>query len=182
MSYDKETENLDYRKIGGIMSEQSISEVRAILAPYSTEKHVEQMKTFMQHGSVSTWQHALNVAFASYTIAKVLVAIGIEIEIAPLIIGAFLHDFYLYDWHTGRRRKEGIHCFTHPLVARKNADQYFDLNDKVLNIIESHMFPTTLRHPPKSKEAMIVCVADKYCAIREGLQRKKGFTNHGKSI
>ena len=153
------------------MSEQSISKVQAILGPYSTEQHAIQMKEFIQHGNVSTYQHCLNVALASYTVAKVLSGIGIEIDIATLIIGAFLHDFYLYDWHTGRLRREGIHGFSHPLVAMKNANRYFDLSDKALNIIESHMFPLTLTHVPKSKEAVIVCIVDKYCAIKEVIHK-----------
>ena len=31
------------------------------------------------------------------------------------------------------------------------------------------MWPLTLRHVPKCREAIIVCLADKYCAIVESM-------------
>lgn len=43
----------------------------------------------------------------------------------------------------------------------------FDLNDKQKNIIRSHMFPATLLHPPRSIEAVIICLSDKICAVTE---------------
>ena len=49
----------------------------------------------------------------------------------------------------------------------------FDLNDKEMAIIRSHMWPLTLFHPPQSKEAVVVMMADKYCAVREMVFRKK---------
>lgn len=148
-------------------------EARNVLAPYAMEEHVQKMKEFMQHGNISTYQHCMNVVTISYVIAKTLSGFGLEIDFVALLIGAFLHDFYLYDWHTGRLRREGIHGFSHPLVAKANADKYFDLTDKELNIIESHMFPLTITHVPKSKEAVIVGIADKYCAIKETLCRRR---------
>jgi uncharacterized protein len=93
------------------MPEQSIIEINATLNPYFAEEHVRQMQGFMQHGDVSTYQHCLNVAYVSYNVAKWLKKFGIKVDIVTLMTGAFLHDFYLYDWHTGRMRKEGIHGF-----------------------------------------------------------------------
>lgn len=164
------------------LKDNDIELIKTILAPYSDEKHVKQMKQFVQHGKVSTWQHALNVTYLSYVVAKRLSKAGLIIDIDSLLIGAFLHDFYLYDWHTGRVRKEGVHGFSHPLVAKKNADKYFNLDNKTLNIIESHMFPMTMWCVPSSTEAVVVCLADKYCAIRENMQYRKGWYCYGKSI
>ena len=42
-------------------------------------------------------------------------------------------------------------------------------NENVENIIESHMFPLTITKIPKSKEAFIVSLADKICAVKENL-------------
>ena len=79
-----------------------------------------------------------------------------------------LHDFFLYDYYvTGRIRKEGIHAWSHPKVALDNATKLFKLNKNQKNIIRSHMFPTTLFHPPLCREAWVVCMADKVCAIKE---------------
>ncbi len=90
--------------------------------------------------------------------------------IINLIQGAILHDFYLYDWHNGRKRPEGLHGFNHPKIAVKNAKKYFNINKQVENIIASHMFPLTITKIPKSKEAFIVSIADKICAIKESLK------------
>jgi len=128
-------------------------------------KLVQSMKRYRQHGDISTFDHSLNVLKISYMIADKWNLS--EDEIKNLIIGALLHDFYLYDWHDGRRRKEGIHAWSHPVVALKNANEYFDLNDHQCNIIRSHMYPTCFLHPPKCKEAWAVVLADKYCAISE---------------
>ena len=59
------------------------------------------------------------------------------------------------------------HGTTHPRVAAENADRDFGLTDKEMNIIRSHMWPLTLRTMPKSKEAALVCLADKYIATKE---------------
>ena len=122
------------------------------------------MQNFKQHGKTSTFEHCFNVAVMSYIIAT---RFRINVCMQELLIGAMLHDFYLYDWHDGRIRPEGIHGFSHPKVAAYNANIHFCLTDKVHNIIESHMFPLTLMQIPRSKEAVIVCIADKICAIKE---------------
>ena len=61
----------------------------------------------------------------------------------------------------------------YPLLARQNAERCFALSPKVRNIIRSHMWPLTLFHAPSSREAVIVCIADKYCAVLEALYRHR---------
>lgn len=82
-----------------------------------------------------------------------------------LIKGALLHDYFLYDWHN-KEQSPGLHGFKHPYIALKNAEEDYDLNDIEKNIILRHMFPL-VPIPPRCKEAWIVCVADKYCALGE---------------
>ena len=79
--------------------------------------------------------------------------------------GALLHDYFLYDWHN-KEQSPGLHGFKHPYIALKNAEEDYDLNDIEKNIILRHMFPL-VPIPPRCKEAWIVCVADKYCALGE---------------
>lgn len=88
--------------------------------------------------------------------------------------GAFLHDFYLYDWHKrssfrGLRRLFEMHGFAHPGSACVNAERCFAITRKEQNIISSHMWPLTFRHVPTCREAVIVCLADKYCAVLESM-------------
>lgn len=141
------------------------AESKHILHLYIENKNIRKMADYRQHGATTTFDHCLHVTIISCNLAKVFKLK--QININNIIVGAMLHDFYLYDWHTGRRRKEGIHGFCHPKTALKNAEKLFNLNAKQKNIIRSHMFPITLLHPPKCKEAWIVTLADKYCAIQE---------------
>ena len=126
---------------------------------------VQSMKQYKQHGTISTYDHSLNVLNVGYALAKKFKCN--DIEIRNVIVGSILHDFYLYDWHDGRIRKEGIHGFSHPKRALFNANCRFNLNKRQKNIISSHMFPMTIFNIPRYKEAWVVTMADKYCAIME---------------
>ena len=140
--------------------------VQKTINNYTNIPIVASMNNYIQHRSVTTLQHCINVAIISMIIVKYF---SIKVNENELIEGAILHDFYLYDWHNGRIRNEGLHGFSHPKVAAKNAKKYLDINKNVENIIESHMFPLTITKIPKSKEAFIVSIADKICAVKENL-------------
>ena len=96
-----------------------------------------------------------------------------------------LHDYYQYDI-----KKEGLsaykHGTSHPQIAMEKADKDFHLTDKEKNIIRSHMWPLTLGHPPKSKEAILVSLADKDVAAVEfskpELIRVKNVVDHFKEF
>jgi uncharacterized protein len=83
-----------------------------------------------------------------------------------LVLGAFLHDFYLYDWHESNPSHR-LHGFHHPKSALKNACCRFKLNEVEKNIIYSHMWPLTITKIPKTPEAVIVVIMDKICSIQE---------------
>lgn len=141
-----------------------------------------EMKQYIQHGTITTFEHSLSVAVISHMIAK---KYNLDVSIKELLTGAMLHDFFLYDWHDGRLRTEGIHGFSHPATALKNANTYFSLTDKEQNIIQSHMFPMTITKVPKCKEAAIVCIADKICATWEtvnGFYKKVFFRKYLKKF
>ena len=130
-----------------------------------------KMKSYPHHGEITVFDHSVNVVLTSLKIAEMLSFDARQKE--NIIVGGMLHDFFLYDWHEGRIRKDGIHCWLHPKVALINADSCFELNKQQKNIIRSHMFPATLLHPPKCREAWIVSTADKICAVKEYFQSKK---------
>ena len=140
-------------------------ENKIVLKTMLQNEQVLKMKQYRQHGNVSTYDHCINVTVVSLKIAEKLKLT--EEQIKNIIMGAMLHDFYLYDWHDGRLRTEGIHGFSHPKVALSNAEKCFFLNKKQKNIIRSHMFPLTLFHVPLCKEAWIVSTVDTLCACAE---------------
>ncbi|MBQ1521783.1 MAG: phosphohydrolase, partial [Erysipelotrichaceae bacterium] len=84
-----------------------------------------------------------------------------------------LHDLYLYDWHDKPYSIKifEMHGYTHPEEARKNAVRIFNVDEKIQKVIKSHMWPLTLRSFPDSREAAIVCIADKLVATRETINR-----------
>ena len=121
---------------------------------------VRLMKNYIQHGNINCLEHSLYVSYSSYLVCRQL---GLDYRSAAR--GGLLHDFFLYDWH-GEKPYKGLHGFIHPRIALQNADRYFCLNELEKEIICRHMWPITIV-PPKYKEAHIVSVTDKYCALME---------------
>ena len=134
-----------------------------LLTEVNKDRKLNRMKDFIQHGQVTTYDHVVDVARMSYRINRLFRISKRERE---LVRGALLHDYFLYDWHDW----EGpLHGPYHPKAALKNAKRDFDLTKREENIIRSHMWPLTLFHYPKNREAVIVCIADKICSTRETL-------------
>lgn len=125
-------------------------------------------KRYIQHGKISVYSHCLSVAVMSLRIADFL---GIKVDRHSLIRGALLHDYFLYDWHEEDNGTHKWHGFTHPKTALRNANEDFNLSEVESDIIVHHMFPL-VPIPPKSREAWLVCVADKLCALKETLFRR----------
>lgn len=126
-------------------------------------------KEFIQHGNISVYAHCFSVAVMSIRIARFL---NINVDKRSLIRGAMLHDYFLYDWHDTNNPAHTWHGFTHPSTALRNASQDFELSAIECDIIEHHMFPL-VPYPPKSREAWIVCTADKICALKETIFCRK---------
>ncbi|HHV32987.1 MAG TPA: phosphohydrolase [Clostridiales bacterium] len=126
---------------------------------------VQKMTKFTQHGSISTLEHSVSVAYYSYLICKRL---HIRADYRSLIRGALLHDFFLYDWHCGSGN-EGLHAFSHPKTALRNAEQQFTLSEKERDIIVKHMWPLTITLP-RYRESVIVSCSDKFCSVIETLR------------
>lgn len=121
---------------------------------------VLSMKRFIQHGDINCLEHSLYVSYTSFLICRQL---GLDYRSAAR--GGLLHDFFLYDWHMEKPYR-GLHGFSHPAVALKNAEKYFRLIEVEKDIIQKHMWPLTMRLP-RYKETVVVLLADKYCAMME---------------
>ena len=67
-----------------------------------------------------------------------------------------------------------LHGFTHAKRALKNAEKEFSLNPIERDIIIRHMFPLNIK-PPKYRESIIVCIADKISATIETLFLRKEY-------
>lgn len=153
------------------LTRQEQSELRQYLQSFLYTKESALMKRCIQHGQISTYQHILSVARLSFYLNRRLHLGAPEKELAR---GAFLHDFYLYDWHENGYvgRLHGLH---HPAIALQNASMRYSLTPCERNIIESHMWPLTLFHIPRCRAAWIVCIADKICSSYESVVRTKSL-------
>ena len=129
-------------------------------------KVIQKMDDFIHHNQVTTLEHCLSVAYMSFCISKKL-----KLDSKSVARGALLHDLYLYDWHK-IKPVEGLHGFTHPGIALRNASVHFELNPVEKDIIEKHMWPLTL-YAPRYKESLLVCLVDKYCALMEVLHYRR---------
>ena len=124
-------------------------------------------KRFIQHGKVSVFKHSLSVAIMCVRIATKFHS---RVDMASLVRGALLHDYFLYDWHC-HDKSHKLHGFRHARRALKNAERDFSLNIIEKNMILSHMFPLNLVLP-KCRESLILCLADKLCATAETTRRR----------
>ena len=128
------------------------------------------LKTFVQHGETTVFEHCLSVAKFSLLMAHFLErTLKISIDKDSLVRGALLHDYFLYDWHDKTVPGRRVHGFTHPGTAMRNAERDFGLNDLERDIISKHMFPVT-PFPPMHRESIIVNLADKWCALCEAFK------------
>lgn len=153
-----------------LMSEEDELRFQEILKRIKAEEKVEEMKQYMQHGIITTYEHCERVARMCYCWNK---RHGEKVDMDKLVCAAFLHDFYLYDWHEKNWRNK-IHGFTHAKKAAMNARHWFNLSDFEISMIESHMWPLNIHKLPMSRGAWILCLSDKYVATEETfLMRKK---------
>ena len=126
---------------------------------------VAGMQAYIQHGTTTCMAHCVNVSYLSFLFCQ---KHGLNARCAAR--AGLLHDLFLYDWHTYRRRKgERLHGFQHPMTALKNAEQAFALCHMERDIILRHMWPLTLT-PPKYRESFVVVWFDKYCGLMEALR------------
>ena len=149
-------------------------------APTLKSGRLYQLASFTQHGTTSTLDHVIAVAYSSLAFAM---NAGIKVDERALVRGALLHDYYLYDWHDHDAAPDNWHGFTHPRHALNNAREDFpDLTPVEEDIILHHMFPL-VPIPPHTKEAWIVTTCDKACSTAETLTgnpyKKDGFNTKG---
>lgn len=146
-----------------------IFEIKELLYGLHRTEEAARMKQYIQHGAISTYDHVVSVVLLSFYINR---RFHLGASDAELVRGAFLHDFYLYDWHQNGYPGR-LHGYHHPKIALENAMQRYALTPVEQNIIASHMWPLTLFRIPKSRAAFIVCLTDKICSSYETVMQRK---------
>lgn len=141
-----------------------------ILGNLLQDERVAEMKRFVQHGSITTYDHCRNVASISQRINR---GLRLKANEDTLLKGAMLHDYFLYDWHDNPRDHNGWHGTAHAGVACRNAEKDFDIDSQTAHVIRSHMWPLNITSVPRSREAWIVCIADKLVSAQETIRHRR---------
>ena len=139
-------------------------EIDSIMEEICADPRVQEMKRYIQHGRVTTYEHCRRVTGLSLKIDRRL---HLHSDLPTLVRGAMLHDFYLYYWHNEDNGEHNWHGYIHAERARKNAQKYMGADKRVQDVIYSHMWPLNLTRIPASREAWIVCLADKFVSLKE---------------
>ena len=150
-----------------MLSREQRRHVREVIGDLLEHPVALEMKKYIQHGRVSTYDHALAVCYRAYEMAQKKLS---RIDERALLRAAFLHDLYLYDWHDPNKGFRW-HGFKHHRFALRNAERDFVLSKRERNIIHSHMFPLTFWCLPRCREAWIVTLSDKIVATEETLMK-----------
>lgn len=138
---------------------------RETLDSMENDPKVLELKNYTHHRVTSRFGHCHNVAVYSFYLARKL---HWKVNMRSLAVGAMLHDYFLYDTKNCGMGSYA-HVSKHPKTALYNAERDFSLNGTERNIILSHMWPIPMSVRPRCKEAVLVCLADKYCAYQEGV-------------
>ena len=125
-----------------------------------TNKDFLRLSLYSHHQWTNRLMHSINVSYLSWILARRL---GADEETAAR--AGLLHDFCPYDF--GGKTPTGEHqAFYHPKAAAENSMEHFDISEREVSAILTHMFP--LGPIPRNKEAWIITFADKACAVMEG--------------
>ena len=148
------------------------SDADRVLAELCSNPKVQEMKQYIQHGKVCTYDHCKAVARMC---SKINRNFRLNADEKILLRSAMLHDFYLYDWHDDDGGSHDWHGFIHAERAADNARRYLNVSDEEMKVIRSHMWPLNMTKVPSSREAWILWMADKAVSLHETLfQRKEG--------
>lgn len=139
-----------------------------IYQAFLNDEKILRMKDISMHRGSNCYEHSFKVA--KKAIKKSLNRKDVNLEV--VLLGAILHDYYLYDWRKDRSKLKK-HGKNHPEIAINNATKDFDISEDVKKVIKSHMWPINIKDYPKSKEAKIVSISDKAVTIGESFTSKK---------
>ncbi len=142
-----------------------------LIKDYYESDGVKHLDEYIQHGRTTTLEHCENVAWISYLINEKL---HLNADEKELIEAAMLHDLYLYDWNDVDPSRKTL-GFEYTDIAHNNPIKHSGMHEKEQEAIRSHMWPLNIVKIPKSRETLIIYLADKYCALIEKIRLNKRF-------
>ena len=149
------------------MAEKIKDEEYLYIINHILENSEFQQMNNIKHHNTTRMDHSLKVSYYSYKIAK-----SLRLDYEDVARAGLLHDFYTEEIRKCNKIKDKILLFStkHPEEAVINASNNFELSEKEVDIIESHMFPVDYR-VPKYAESWIVSLVDKVLSFGEVSKR-----------
>ena len=144
------------------ISDQEKAELEEIYQTFLHDEKVLRMMDITMHRGSNCYIH-------SFKVAKTAIRRALRHRkgnLHTILVGAILHDYYLYDWRTDRSKMKS-HLSAHPYIAAENAERDFGIHEPIKRVITSHMWPVNFIDFPKTKEARIISLADKHIYIKE---------------
>ena len=121
-------------------------------------------------GSVTTYEHCLRVTPHRFWLN---IHLHVRADEASLVKGGVPARFFTCTTGINCSNITHWHGFKHARIARYNAETVFKLTDKEKDIIQSHMWPLNPTDIPHSREAVLVCMADKMSSSYETVLERK---------
>lgn len=146
-----------------------------IYQSFLNDEKILRMKNIKMHRGSNCYEHTFKVVKRSMHHVEISKKKDIDPEI--VLLGAILHDYYLYDWRTDYSKRKG-HAKNHTQIALENASRDFNVSPEVKKVIGSHMWPINIKNYPKSREAKIVSINDKITALCESLTSVRYKNKH----
>lgn len=148
---------------------EEIESLWAIYHEFRDSDLFDKLYGTQQHRSSNTYRH---VCMVTRLCIRYVIKHHWICDYRSLIRGAFLHDYFFYDWRKDKSARHK-HLTDHPRRAYENAIKLFDLTPIEKDIILNHMWPVTITKFPKSKEAKLVSWMDKVATVHEFFTPKK---------
>ena len=143
-------------------------ELEDIYQSFLHDERILLMKNISMHRGSNCYIH-------SFKVAKLAIKRALRHKRGNLhiiLLGAILHDYYLYDWRDDKSKMR-YHMRSHPYVAAENAARDFGIHAPIKKVIQSHMWPVNFTDFPKTKEARIISNADKTIYLKEIICSKR---------
>ena len=149
------------------ITEEQKQRLEDLYQTFLNDEKILRMKNISMHRGSNCYEHSFKVA--KKAIKKAINTKDVNLEV--VLLGAILHDYYLYDWRSDRSKLKK-HGHNHPGIAIENAVRDFNISEDVKKVIKTHMWPINIKQFPNTKEAKIVSLADKAVTIGESLSSK----------
>ncbi len=126
----------------------------------------KRMFSQRHHIKDSLGRHTVSTARMGLKISDFLERRGITVDERKVVRIALLHDLGMLD--RNERYKNNYECGRlHPGNSAEAAKKLWpNIDDESLDAIKSHMWPLSLS-VPKTKEAFILCLADKLATMKD---------------